>query len=62
MAQTTAYLPYQEAYYGAVALMMALEGKPINAYIDEALLPEIVNSTGTIFITKDNADKYHPVY
>src|SRR4029077_11434218 len=38
-AQTTAYLPYQEAYYGAVALMMALEGKPINAYIDEALLP-----------------------
>ena len=37
-AQTTAYLPYQEAYYGAVALMMALEGKPINAYIDEALL------------------------
>jgi galactofuranose transport system substrate-binding protein len=60
--QTTAYLPYQEAYYGAAALIMALEGKPINAYIDEALLPEIVNSTGTIFITKANADKYEPVY
>ena len=61
-AQTTAYLPYQEAYYGSVALMMALEGKPINAYIDEALLPEIVNTTGTIFITKANVDKYEPVY
>ena len=61
-AQTTAYLPYQEAYYGSAALMMALEGKPINAYIDEALLPEIVNTTGTIFITKANVDKYEPVY
>ncbi len=61
-AQTTAYLPYQEAYYGSAALMMALEGKPINAYIDEALLPEIVTTTGTIFITKANVDKYHPVY
>jgi galactofuranose transport system substrate-binding protein len=61
-AQTTAYLPYQEAYNGAVALMMALEGKPINAYIDEALLPEIVSTTGTIFITKANVDKYEPVY
>jgi galactofuranose transport system substrate-binding protein len=33
---TTAYLPYEEAYYGSVALIMALEGKPVNAYIDEA--------------------------
>ncbi len=40
--------------------MMALEGNPINAYIDEALLPEIVDTTGTIFITKDNVDKYTP--
>jgi ABC-type sugar transport system substrate-binding protein len=61
-ASTMAYLPYQEAYYGAVALMMALDGKPINAYIDEALLPEIVNTTGTVFISKANADKYKPVY
>src|ERR1700730_14706530 len=61
-ASTMAYLPYQEAYYGADALMMALDGKPINAYIDEALLPEIVNSTGTVFINKDNVDKYKPVY
>lgn len=61
-ASTMAYLPYQESYYGAVALMMALDGKPINAHIDEALLPEIVNTTGTVFISKVNADKYKPVY
>jgi galactofuranose transport system substrate-binding protein len=61
-AMTTAYLPYQEAYYGAAALMMALEGKPINAYIDEALLPEVMDATGTIFITKENVAKYKPVY
>jgi ABC-type sugar transport system substrate-binding protein len=59
---TTAYLPYQEAYYGAVALIMALEGKPVNAYVDEALLPEIVDTTGTIFISKDNVSKYSPNY
>jgi len=61
-ASTMAYLPYQEAYYGAVALMMALDGKPINAHIDEELLPEIVNTTGTVFISKANVDKYQPVY
>ena len=59
---TVAYLPYQESYYGAAALMMALEGNPINAYIDEALLPEITETTGTIFITQENADKYKPNY
>ena len=59
---TTAYLPYEEAYYGAVALLMALEGKPVNGYIDEALLPKVVDTTGTIIITKDNADKYTPNY
>ena len=45
---TTAYLPYEEAYYGAVALLMAMDGKPVNGYIDEALLPKVVDSTGTI--------------
>jgi ABC-type sugar transport system substrate-binding protein len=59
---THAYLPYEEAYYGAVALLMALEGKPIKAHIDEALLPSITETTGTVFITKDNADKYTPNY
>jgi len=59
---TYAWLPYQEAYYGAVALIMALEGKPINAYVDEALMPAVVDTTGTPVITKANADKYHPNY
>lgn len=59
---TYAWLPYQEGYYGAVALIMALEGKPINAYVDEALMPEVVDTTGTPIITKDNAAKYHPNY
>ena len=59
---TFAYLPYEESYYGAVALMMALEGQPINAYIDEALLPKIVDTIGTPFVTQDNADKYTPNY
>jgi ribose transport system substrate-binding protein len=59
---TYAWLLYQEAYYGAVALIMALEGKPINAYVDEALMPAVVESTGTPVITQDIADKYKPVY
>ena len=59
---TYAWLPYQEAYYGAVALIMALEGKPINAHVDEALMPAVVESTGTPVITQDIADKYHPNY
>ncbi|MGC2783069.1 MAG: hypothetical protein WA397_04375 [Roseiarcus sp.] len=59
---TYAWLPYQEAYYGTVALIMALEGKPINAYVDEALMPAVVESTGTPVITQDIADKYHPNY
>jgi ABC-type sugar transport system substrate-binding protein len=61
-AMTTAYLPYEESYYGALALLMALEGRPLNAHIDEALLPKILDSTGTIFITKENVDKYKPNY
>lgn len=59
---TYAYLPYQEGYYGAVALIKALEGKPLNAHIDEALLPEINDVTGTPVITKDVADKYVTKY
>lgn len=61
-AFTYAWLPYQEAYYGAVALIMALEGKPINAYVDEALMPAVVETTGTPVITATNADQYHPNY
>lgn len=59
---TTLLLPYEESYYGAVALIMALSGKPINGYIDEAKLPAVTKGPGTIFITKMNAAKVTPNY
>jgi len=33
--ETMIFLPYEESYYGAVAMIMALEGKPVNGYVDE---------------------------
>jgi hypothetical protein len=45
-----------------VSLVMALEGQPVNAYVDERMLPRVSGSVGTIFITKDNAAKYTPNY
>jgi ABC-type sugar transport system substrate-binding protein len=59
---TSILLPYEESYYGMVALIMAMEGKPVNAYIDEALLPAVTNGPGSVFITKENADKFAPNY
>lgn len=60
--ETSILLPYEESYYGMVALVMALQGKPVNAYIDEALLPAVTEGPGSLFITKDNADKFAPNY
>ena len=40
----------------------AVEGKPVNAFIDEALLPTVTDGPGGIFITKENADKITPNY
>lgn len=51
-------LPYDEGYFGAVALLMALEGKAVNGFVDEAELPVIQKSTGSVIITKENADRY----
>jgi galactofuranose transport system substrate-binding protein len=59
--ETSIFLPYEESYYGAVALIMALEGKPVNGYVNEAELPA-VTKLGTIFITKQNADQFKPKY
>jgi ABC-type sugar transport system substrate-binding protein len=58
--ETTVLEPHSEAYYGAVALVMALEGKPVNGYVDESQLPGVVDGPGTIFLTKDNADRFKP--
>jgi ABC-type sugar transport system substrate-binding protein len=60
--ETTILLPYEEGYYAAVALIMALEGQPVNGYVNEAELPAITEGPGTIFITADNADQFSPRY
>jgi ABC-type sugar transport system substrate-binding protein len=60
--ETSVLLPWEEAYYASVAAIMALEGHPVNAYINEADLPRVANGPGTVFITKDNASKFTPNY
>lgn len=59
---TTMLLPYEESYYGAVALVMALKGQPLNGYINEAELPKVTDGPGTILITSENADTFTPSY
>lgn len=60
--ETTVLLPWEESYYAAVALIAALEGEPINGYINEAELPAVTDGPGTIIITKENADTMKPNY
>jgi hypothetical protein len=55
------FLPYQESYYGGVALVMALDGKPLNGYVDEAEMPAVTR-LGSIYVTKHNAARYRPNY
>ena len=59
--ETSIFLPYEESYYAAVALMMALAGKPVNGYVNEAELPA-VTSLGSIFVTKKNAATFKANY
>ncbi|MCZ4494645.1 MAG: sugar transporter substrate-binding protein [Conexibacter sp.] len=59
--ETSVFLPYEESYYAAVALMMALQGKPVNAYVNEAELPP-VTKLGSIYVTKRNAAMFRPNY
>ena len=59
--ETSIFLPFEESYYAAVALIMALEGKPVNGYVNEAELPA-VTKLGSIFVTKKNADQFKPNY
>jgi ABC-type sugar transport system substrate-binding protein len=59
--ETSIFLPYEESYYAAVALMMALEGKPVNGYVSEAELPAVTR-LGSIFVTKKNAAKFRANY
>lgn len=59
---TSIYLPYEEAYYAGVALAMALSRNPPNGFIDEAKLPQVLGGPKTVYLTKENADKFDPKY
>ena len=59
--ETSIFLPFEESYYAAVALMMAFEGKPVNAYVNEAQMPA-VRKLGSIYVTKQNAARFRPNY
>jgi ABC-type sugar transport system substrate-binding protein len=59
--ETSIFLPFEESYYAAVALMMALEGKPVNAYVNEAEMPAVTD-LGSLFVTKQNAASFRPNY
>ena len=56
--ESTVEDPYNESYYAGVALIMALEGSPVNGYVNEAHLPRITRSTGSILITSENVGDY----
>ncbi len=56
--ETTVLDPYDEAYYAAVALVMALQGNPVNGYVNEAQLPRVTEGPGTILITKKEIGKF----
>jgi galactofuranose transport system substrate-binding protein len=55
--ETSVFLPFEESYYAAVAMIMALEGKPVNAYVNETQMPP-VTKLGSIYVTKRNADRF----
>jgi ABC-type sugar transport system substrate-binding protein len=59
--ETSVFLPFEESYYAAVALMMALHGKPVNAYVNEATMPPVTR-LGSLYVTKENADRFHANY
>jgi len=60
MNASLALLPYDEGYYSTVALIMAMEGNPINGYVDESWLPQVMDSTKTPLITPENVDIWKP--
>lgn len=58
--ETIVVLPYEEAYYGMVGLIRKLETGKDFGFANEAYVPSIADGPGTIFITKENADKFSP--
>jgi hypothetical protein len=41
--------------------MMALDGQPVNAYVNEAEMPAVTD-LGSIYVTKQNAAAFRPNY
>lgn len=61
--ETTVFLPYEEGYYAFAQLARKLAtGKDTPAYTDLSGAPSVVDGPGAIYITKDNANKFHPRY
>lgn len=61
--ETTVFLPYEEGYYAFAQMARKLAtGKDTPGYTDLSGAPSVVDGPGSIFITKDNADKFHPKY
>jgi len=54
--------PYEESYYAGVAMVMALVGQPLNAFVYEAQLPSVLEGPGSPWLTKDNVDKWQSKY
>jgi ABC-type sugar transport system substrate-binding protein len=59
--ETSIFLPFEESYYAATALIMALDGQPVNAYVNEAEMPP-VTKLGSLYVTKQNAARFRPNY
>jgi ABC-type sugar transport system substrate-binding protein len=59
--ETMIFLPFQESYYAGVAMIMALERQPVNAYVNEAEMPS-VSKLGSLYVTKQNAAGFQPNY
>jgi ABC-type sugar transport system substrate-binding protein len=58
IAVTAIALPYEEGYYAGVAMAMALQGHPLNGYIDESTLPVITQGPGDVLLTRANAARF----
>jgi galactofuranose transport system substrate-binding protein len=58
--ETLLVLPYEESYYGMVGMIRKLETGEDFGFANEAYAPSILDGPGTIFITKENADKFDP--
>jgi galactofuranose transport system substrate-binding protein len=57
---TAILLPYEEGYYTGVVMAMALEGQPLNGYVDESKLPVILQGPGDVLLTRSNSAKFTP--